>query len=219
MHRAARGATQVAACGSRLQLLRTAGPALASGWQSWLPVQRHPGPTQMVTRWLSEGSAAALAARTSPQFRNGRWQKPRISAKNLARMRRQALVAGEAWALERPVRQLPVNPVAGRRHILRRPDRHAEVQERLDRMPEIIEEYRQVSRVGAPVQDSTGRLEGLHSRLLCLWLQYLIKSKTSAYEKRELHVYFDAELVRRLRRPIPRHLSVCATQGEESAYF
>jgi hypothetical protein len=27
-------------------------------------------------------------------------------------------------------------------------------------------------------------------------VQYLIESKTSAFEKRELHIYFDAELVR-----------------------
>jgi hypothetical protein len=115
-----------------------------------------------------------LASMARPTFRSGRWHKARVSAKNLARHRKQALAAGEEWPLERPSKPLHINPLAGRKRILQRPEREAEIQARLARMPEIIEEYR----------------------------QYLIQSKTDAYEKRELHVYFDADLVRlRLRLP------------------
>ena len=114
-----------------------------------------------------------IAALARPTFSGGRWNKARISAKNVARHRKLALAAGEdCAALERPSRPLHINPLAGRKRVMQRPERLAEIQARLDRMPEIIEEYR----------------------------QYLIMSKTDAYEKRELHVYFDAELVTGPRR-------------------
>ena len=87
-------------------------------------------------------------------------------------------------------------------------------------MPEIIEEYRQVRRKApqglrhhpavSPVSAMTAGWGGVgrggavgrspkNSPPLQRCVQYLIKSKTDAYEKRELHVYFDAELVRRSR--------------------
>ena len=109
-----------------------------------------------------------LARLARPTYSGGRWHKARVSAKNLARHRKQALLAGEEWELERPRNPMHINPLAGRKRVLQRPERQAEIQARLDRMPEIIEEYR----------------------------QYLIQSKTDAYDKRELHVYFDADQVR-----------------------
>lgn len=113
-----------------------------------------------------------LARLARPTYSGGRWHKARVSAKNLARHRKQALLVGEDWALERPRNPLHINPLAGRKRVLQRPERQAEIQARLDRMPAIIEEYR----------------------------QYLIQSKTEAYDKRELHVYFDADQVRRSAR-------------------
>ena len=84
------------------------------------------------------GGAAPIARLSMPQYVGGRWQKARISARNLARLRRAALVAGEEWPLDRPAQPLHINPVAGRRQALQRPARCVR---RLVSGPPLFERY------------------------------------------------------------------------------
>ena len=65
----------------------------------------------------------ARAAR--PTFAGGRWHKARMSAKNVARHRKAAVAAGEEWGGERAGSPLHINPLAGRRRMMQRPDRCA----------------------------------------------------------------------------------------------
>ena len=189
----------------------------------------------------------ARAAR--PTFAGGRWHKARMSAKNVARHRKAAVAAGEEWGGERAGSPLHINPLAGRRRMMQRPDRcvrsrptlpqsrgRCSVRARAMTLTAVAclsqpggdsgeagpdaRNHRGVppgapqSTAGAapppspqPRLSDDGRVgrggavgrSPKNSPPLQRCVQYLIKSKTDAYEKRELHVYFDAELVRRSR--------------------
>ena len=67
-----------------------------------------------------------ISARMRPTFSGGRWHKPRVSARQAAMLRKQAVLGGQGaeWP-QAAAKPLHINPLAGRKQNLHRPDRFA----------------------------------------------------------------------------------------------
>lgn len=90
--------------------------------------------------------AAAKAARPDvmkPQFVNGKWRKPKMSALAIARLRKQYIKAGKEWKWDIPKKIVEKQvPFKGKLRDLRKQERQIEIQRCMARMPKLIEEYR-----------------------------------------------------------------------------
>lgn len=93
---------------------------------------------------------AARAARPDvmkPQKVNGRWRNAAISAKNIARIRKEYLMSGREWKWDIPHKIVERRvPFKGKKRDLRREEKKVEIARCMDRMPKMIEEYRERER-------------------------------------------------------------------------
>jgi hypothetical protein len=97
---------------------------------------------------------AAARAALPAQFRptkqpNGRWHMPKWGALRVARERRQTLLRGEQWPYEVPHKEVVKRVMfKGHKRDARRLERAAEIERCMQRMPEMVAEYR-ASRIAA----------------------------------------------------------------------
>ncbi|PSC70680.1 hypothetical protein C2E20_5883 [Micractinium conductrix] len=113
------------------------------------------------------GSAAVKWTAT----KGGAWIKPSISAKNVARLRREALVAGEEWTYDKPAaepakRRRP----KGHKHDREKPLREAAIQAKLAEADKRIADYR-------VAYHATMREASLMDRILLTPKQIRLKAK------------------------------------------
>ncbi|KAL4451957.1 hypothetical protein ABPG75_007619 [Micractinium tetrahymenae] len=95
------------------------------------------------------GSAAISFTRVG----EGVWHKPAISAKNLARLRREALLAGEEWAHDKPAAEVKRRKPKGHKHDREKPLREAAIQKKLAEADKRIADYRAAQH--APMREAS----------------------------------------------------------------
>jgi len=78
-----------------------------------------------------------------PREVNGKSEGPLISEETIQDMRRQTIQAGLEWPFEIPEKKIVVNiPFKGRLRERNAPERKAEIDETMKKMPQLIENYR-----------------------------------------------------------------------------
>lgn len=82
-------------------------------------------------------------AALKPQKVNGLWRKPAISAKNVARLRRESLLAGEQWQFEEEKKPRPYKKPKGHKVDRLKQIRLVEIEENMKNMPQKIAKYRE----------------------------------------------------------------------------
>ncbi|KAI3437914.1 hypothetical protein D9Q98_000359 [Chlorella vulgaris] len=112
------------------------------------------------------GEAAIKWQRTQ----SGVWRKPAISAKNLARLRRETLLEGGEWPYEKPVVETKRRKPKGHKHDREKPQREAAIQKKLEVVDERIAEYRKS-------QHEAMREASLMDRVLLTPKQIRLKAK------------------------------------------
>ncbi|KAL6781123.1 hypothetical protein ACKKBG_A09915 [Auxenochlorella protothecoides x Auxenochlorella symbiontica] len=86
-------------------------------------------------------------AALKPQNVGGVWHKAQISAKNVAKLRREALLATGKWEFEpEPKEEKPRKPNKGHKHDRQKPARMRVIAENLAGMDERIEKHRAAKR-------------------------------------------------------------------------
>uniref|UniRef100_A0A061R0U9 MRPL25 domain-containing protein n=1 Tax=Tetraselmis sp. GSL018 TaxID=582737 RepID=A0A061R0U9_9CHLO len=94
-------------------------------------------------RLLQKLGEAAL----QPTFVNGKWRKPAISAKNVARLRKEDLLAGKEWPYEKPRSDPPYKQPKGHKRHKELEQRAKKVEEKLASMDDKIAQYRESVRI------------------------------------------------------------------------
>lgn len=93
---------------------------------------------------------AARAARPEvmkPQFVNGKWHKPKMSALAIARLRKKYFEAGKEWKWDIPKKIVEKKiPFKGKLRDLQKAERQVEISRCMSRMPKLIAEYRERER-------------------------------------------------------------------------
>ncbi len=84
-----------------------------AGGRCWRQVQAAGGRRQAAELSRLPSSFCASSA--------GSWHKPAISAKNLARLRREALLAGEEWPYDKPAAEVQRRKPKGHKHDREKP--------------------------------------------------------------------------------------------------
>lgn len=87
------------------------------------------------------------------QVGQGVWNKPLISAKNLARLRREALGSGEEWTHDKPAAVVRRRKPKGHKHDREKPLREAAIQKKLLEADKRIADYRIAYH--APMRDAS----------------------------------------------------------------
>ncbi|KAL4422994.1 hypothetical protein ABPG77_005474 [Micractinium sp. CCAP 211/92] len=98
-------------------------------------------------------SKLGRAAVTFNRVGEGSWRKPAISAKNLARLRREALLAGEEWPYDKPAAEVQRRKPKGHKHDREKPLREAAIQKKLAEADKRIAEYRAAQH--APMREAS----------------------------------------------------------------
>lgn len=90
--------------------------------------------------------AVAKAARPEtmkPHFVDGRWQKPKLSAMAIARMRKRHIQQGLEWKWDIPHKIVEKRmPFKGKLRDARKKEKEAEIMRCMARMPKMVAEYR-----------------------------------------------------------------------------
>lgn len=94
---------------------------------------------------LSEVLAARAArpAVMKAQKVNGNWHMPKMSAKAIARLRKQHIIAGKEWKWDVPHKLVEKRmPFKGHKRVLRAIQKKEEIARCMERMPKLIAAYR-----------------------------------------------------------------------------
>ena len=106
-------------------------------------------------------TSAALAEALKPQLVNGKWRKPKVSARYAAQLRKEAIVAGKygtfvegegvwdwRWDKKRAMRGMAAPKQS--RSVRTREERMQVIQKKLDDMPKLLEAHRKEVRARKP---------------------------------------------------------------------
>jgi len=81
-----------------------------------------------------------------PRFFGGRWRRPEMSARDIARIRKVRLLRGEEWLYDKPEQErLPVFLKGHRRHE-RSEQRRLQIEEKMKQMPAMVQKYYEAAR-------------------------------------------------------------------------
>eukprot|EP00054_Salpingoeca_dolichothecata_P002761 m.23861 g.23861 ORF g.23861 m.23861 type:complete len:126 (+) comp13256_c0_seq1:95-472(+) len=106
-------------------------------------------------------TAEAFIAMTKPTLVNGMWRKPKLSARNIARIRKETIAAGEEFPIPRkPLKSELPQPVQRAQHkkIARKAKRLKMIEEGLKKQDKLIADHKKQKRTERQAARKTGQL-------------------------------------------------------------
>lgn len=106
-------------------------------------------PRNVTIKNLAEVIAAKAArpAVMKPQKVDGKWRKPKMSARDIARKRKECIMQGREWKWDIPHKIVEkAVPFKGKLRDLRRKEKLVEIERCMKRMPKLVAEYRERER-------------------------------------------------------------------------